>query len=129
MFDGGDQVRVNTSLSFDDFCDEVEDVLGQLGPVRVGKSGRFTVDRGRQSGTFTEVQYSGDVRERKGGGGYLVTLDYKVAPSTACLVVGIMGFFLCVVGCFVFLFPVLAKNEVERAARRALDEIEDELSR
>ena len=97
--------------------------------MRLTNSGRFTIEPGRESGFFTEVTYRGEIRERKGGDGYTISLDYSVVPSVACWVFGIIGFMLCIIGCLVFLFPVLAKNNVETSVRRTLDEIEDELER
>jgi hypothetical protein len=130
MFKDGDQIKVATTLPFDKVCDRVEEILDSLGPVRFSNSGRFTIERGVKSGTWTEVTFTGEVRERKGGDGYLVSLDYEVKPTTPCLVVGIAGGLMCGgLGALVFLFPVLAKGEVEKRARRALDDIEDELNR
>jgi hypothetical protein len=129
MFNGGDQIRVKTDRSFNDVCDIVEDVLNDLGPVRMSSSGRFSIEQGRQSATFTRVQYRGDIRERSSGDGYVIALDYDVAPSVTCWVLGIVGFVMCFFPGLVFLFPILAKDDVERAAHRTLDEIEDELAR
>jgi hypothetical protein len=128
MFNGGDQIKVSTDRSFTEVCDIVEDILGDLGPVHMSSSGRFSIERGRKSATFTRVRYKGDIRERKGDA-YLVALDYEVAPSTTCWVIGIIGFVFCFFPVFVFLFPLLAKDDVERAVNRLLDDIEDELTR
>jgi hypothetical protein len=129
MFNGGDQIKVRTNRSFNEVCDIVEDILEDLGPVHMTSSGRFSIDRGRQTATFTQVRYRGDIRERKDGGDFIIALDYEVAPSVTCWVLGIIGFLMCFFPGLLFLFPVLAKNDVERAANRALDDIDDELSR
>src|SRR5262245_9022659 len=105
MFNGSEQARVQTSLPLGEVIDRVEDILEGLGPVRFSHSGRFSIEQGRLSAFFMQVRYFGEVRERKGGDGYLVSIDYEVAPSTACWVIGIAGGILCLLPALVFLFP------------------------
>jgi hypothetical protein len=130
MFHDGDQVKVKTTLPFDEVSHRVEGILEDLGPVHFMKSGRFSIERGRLSSSWTDVGYDGEIRERKDGQGYLIFLDYEVKPSTTCLVLGILGFLFCGgLGALLLLFPALAKGEVQRLVRRVMDDIEDELTR
>jgi hypothetical protein len=129
MFNGSDQVTVKSSLSFDQVCDRVEDLVNGLGPARFSNSGRFSIEEGRLTSFFTQVRYFGEVRQRKGGEGYLVGIDYEVAPSVACWVIGVAGGLTCLAPGLVFLFPLMAKDEARRAVERTIFEIDDELNR
>jgi hypothetical protein len=129
MFKGGEQIMVRTTLSFADVCNRVAEIMDWLGPVHMSSSGRFSIEQGRHSSFFTEVLFKGDVRERSRGDGVVVTLDYEVKPSTACLVIAIVAAFTCQLVALILLFVVQAKNNVERDLNRTLDDIEDELDR
>jgi hypothetical protein len=129
MYKGGERIRVETDRSFEEVCSVVTNILHHLGPVHMTKSGRFTIEDRLHSGTFTDVRYRGDVCERKDGRGYLISLDFEVAPSVTCWVNGLFGFCACVIPVLVFLFPYSATSEVDRSVHRALVDIEDELNR
>src|SRR5262245_33111353 len=104
MFGGSEQVRVEARLSWDDLLTTVEGELRQLRRAEVRASGRFVIEEGRDQSFLTQVRVEGEVRERRDGR-YEVRLDYQVAPSVACWVLGILGFLCSVVGGAIFLAP------------------------
>jgi hypothetical protein len=127
MFYGEDRIKVKTSLEFNKVLQRVEDALDRVGRVKMYESGDFTISGSRLANFLTEIHLEGEVEQKKDGDTYVVHVEYKIEPSVACWVIGIIGFICGLVGALVFLAPVLAQGEVKRVVEKGLDDVRREL--
>jgi hypothetical protein len=127
MLRGEEFVRIRTNLPRERVQRAVEDALEMVGCVEFYNSSEFRISGNKFSSFATDVHLNGYIRKRKDSDEYTVTIFWSVAPSAACWIIGIVGLFLCLVGPVVFVFPLIAKGDVQRAVERALRELKDSL--
>jgi len=123
MFTGEESIRFKSDASESKVYDEIEDALSSLGDAVVDNRGDIDI-RPRQSLTnaFTEIKMGGSVRLR--GGKYIVSVDYTCGLSSTGLVILILGVLFFLVGVLVLLAPLMAKENVSKAVRRALRDLD-----
>ena len=122
MFTGDDSIRFTSDAPVSEVYDQIEDALSSLGRAEVDDQGNIYL-RPRQSLTnaFTEIKMGGSVRKRADK--YLVTVDYSCNLSSTGLALLILGVLFFMAGVIVILAPILAKENVAKAVRRALREL------
>jgi hypothetical protein len=123
MFQGEDSMRIRTFASFETLCDQVADALDRLGDVSVNDAGKISVRRPRITAALSDVKIRGWLDEGKREGEYELTVRYDIVPSVGAWIIGVL---LLPIGLiFPVLLPMLAKNQLDTAIRKAFDEIDD----
>ncbi len=123
MFSGAETIRFASTSSTEEVFARVKTGLESLGSVAISKRGDLEIHPRRSLENFlTSTSITGDVRERSGE--YSVTLEYRCALSAVGWIILIFGILFFLLGLFVVLGPILKKNDVTLAIRRALREVE-----
>jgi hypothetical protein len=119
MFTGDESIRFTSNAPVSEVYDQIEDALSSLGDAEVDNRGDIDIiPRRSLSNGLTEIEIGGSVRQRRGK--YILTVDYSCGLSTTGLVILIVGALFLLVGVLVLLAPLLAKDNVAKAVRRAL---------
>jgi hypothetical protein len=125
MFTGEEHTRIRSTLPFDDLLEQVKKSLKTIGRVRMSPEGDFTIDAQRLANFAWDVKIEGWVEPRKNPDDYSIGINYQINPTTAGLILGILFFMpVGVIGLFMILN---AKQEVQKRANDAIQEIEDNL--
>jgi len=125
MFTGDEVVTVRGDLPEDKFHEVAEDALGALGDVRVDDRGGVRIKPREGLKSFlTDVSMDGSIRRRKNND-YEVTVSYSCSPTTANWVLAVVLFLCTFFGALLILAPLLEKDKVAKAVKRALEDLED----
>lgn len=124
MFKGEEVVRLPVDLPETQVTEKVEEVLGELGRVRVDKRGGITIEPRDQFGSFlTEVTMEGQFRKRSDG--YEVSVSYVCKPTVVNWIIIVVGTLALCIGWVLIFVPMSAKAGVAKSVRPALAELED----
>ena len=125
MFRGTTQIRLPLSIEPSRVADTVADALTTLGVASVSKSGaiEIVVDE-RLRTVFSKASADGRIRRRSNH--YLVELDFDSTLTVWGWIV-LVVFFIYLLGLLVFLSPYSTRNNIARAAKEAMHDIEDQL--
>ena len=124
MFRGEDVVELPAGVTEDQARAKVEDVLSELGRVRIDKRGGIEIEPRDKFGSFlTDVALSGQLRKR--GSGYEVSVAYNCKPSVVNWIIAVVGTLTLCLGFLILFVPLSAKGTVGKAVRRALDDLEE----
>ena len=121
-----DAAHLQTGTSEEQVGRKVEEILGDLGRVRVDARGGIRIEpRGGDASPLTDVEMDGRLRQREGG--YEVTVRYICKPSAVSWVIAAVLFVTTCVGALLLLYlvPLSANQKVGRRVRNALDDLED----
>jgi hypothetical protein len=125
MFSGVEVVTIPSNLSEDAFEDAMTDSLRSLGRVTVNSRGSLDIEaRDGIKSFLTDVSMEGTVRRKKNND-YEVSLTYTCSPSVMNWVLAILLFLCTMIGAVIILVPLLEKDKVGKAVKRALTELED----
>lgn len=72
---------------------------------------------------LSEVRAEGTVRKKSRG--YEIEVSYALSPSAANWILAVVLFCFTLFGAAIILFPMIEKDKVGRAIRRAFDDLED----
>src|SRR5262249_21067932 len=123
MLNGRETARLRTRLPFPQLLDQVEYVLRDLGRIRVHDSGDIDGPIHRGGPFACDINLDGWVEKRRGRDEYQITLEYRINPSVAMILLAVFLFPLgLVIG---ILLVTSAQSDVQRCLARALDDIED----
>jgi hypothetical protein len=125
MFSGVEVVTVASNLSEDAFEDALKDTLRSLGRVSINSRGSLDIDpRDGIKSFLTDVSIEGTVRRKKNND-YEVSITYSCSPTVINWVLAVLLFLCTMVGAVIILVPLLEKDKVGKAVKRALNELED----
>ena len=126
MFKGEESVSLPAGVTDDQARAKIEDILGELGRVRIDKRGEISIEPKDKFGSFlTDVAMSGQLRKRCGG--LEVSVAYDCKPSVVNWIIAVVGTLTLCLGFLVLLVPMTAKGPVSKAVRGALGELEEAL--
>ena len=129
MFTGDEVITVPGDLPEEKFQAVLVDALGVLGRVRIDDRGGLRIDPREGLKSFlTDVTMDGDVRRRKNND-YEVTISYSCSPTTANWILAVVLFLCTFFGAAIVLVPLLEKDKVSKAVKRALEDLEDATAR
>ncbi len=130
MFGGVEVVTIPSTLSEDAFEEAMKDSLRSLGRVSVNSRGDLDIEaREGLKSTFTDVSMEGTVRRKKNND-YEVDITYTCSPtSTLWILAVVLALLVCLIGGAIILMPLLEKDKVAKAVRRALRDLEDATAR
>lgn len=126
MFSGEERTSVVSTMTDDEFDDCVCRALDRLGSVEVNSDGDLDI---RPSGSlvsfFSTISFRG--RVSKTDDGYRVSVQYTLAPSAACWVLGVVLFCLVfMVGGAIIFVPAIEKSGVATTVANALRDLKEE---
>jgi hypothetical protein len=125
MFSGVEVVTVTSNLSEDAFEDALKDTLRSLGRVSINSRGSLDIDpRDGIKSFLTDVSMEGTVRRKKNND-YEVSITYSCSPTVINWVLAVLLFLCTMIGAVIILVPLLEKDKVGKAVKRALNELED----
>lgn len=125
MFSGVEVVTIASTLSEDAFEDAMKDNLRSLGRVSINSRGSLDIDAREGLKSFlTDVSMEGTVRKKKNND-YEVSITYSCSPTVINWVLAVLLFLCTVVGAIIVLVPLLEKDKVGKAVKKALNDLED----
>lgn len=123
MFSGTADAVLPGTLDQNAVYSRIEDSLGRLGRVRVNSRGDIDIEpRDSLKNLLTNTTISGLARKR--GNEWTVDMDYTCTLSPGGWAIGAVGILFFFFGFLVFLGPLMAKGNVEKAVRRGLRDLE-----
>lgn len=130
MFSGVEVVTIPSTLSEDAFEDAMKDTLRSLGRVSINSRGNLDIEpRDGIKTSFTDVALEGTVRRKKNND-YEVDITYTCSPSSTLWILAVvLALLICLVGGAIILMPLLEKDKVAKAVKRALRDLEDATAR
>lgn len=124
MFQGEETASLPVSLAETVVYQKIEEVLGELGRVRVNKRGNITISpRERFNSFLTDVSMEGNVRKTRDE--YEISIAYSCKPSTANWIIIVIGTLTTCLGWVTIFVPMSSKSSVGRAIQDALADLED----
>ncbi len=125
MFSGVEVVTIASTLSEDAFEDAMKDNLRSLGRVSINSRGSLDIDAREGLKSFlTDVSMEGTVRKKKTND-YEVSITYSCSPTVINWVLAVLLFLCAVFGAIIILVPLLEKDKVGKAVKKALNDLED----
>ena len=128
MFKGSETTRVTTSAPEDQVYRDIEKSLGDLGSVKVSKSGAITIDPSPNLSSFHSVTTANGMVTKEGGD-YVVKVDYDVNPTPVSWIIS-AGLGLCLVpgfGFAFFLIALLTKGTVATSVQNAFNTLKSKV--
>lgn len=121
MFNGTNNLTFKTDQPKAKVFELIEEELQNLGSVDISDRGMIKINASKFSGFAHETIIEGSIREKEGK--YTIQLDYKIKLNTVGWLIGI-----CTLpfGLAIFIFPILAKNEVSQKAESAFNNLRAE---
>jgi len=109
MFKGSNNVSFKTDKPKEKVMEMIQDSIESVGSVDISDSGMIKINATKYGGFGHESSIEGTIREREGK--YSVQIDFQSKLNTVGWII-----FICTIGGFIgllmFLFPILAKNEM-----------------
>ncbi|MDY3555367.1 hypothetical protein R5W24_004510 [Gemmata sp. JC717] len=123
-------MRIRSSKPEADLEEAVRDAFDRVGRVKFFSRGEFEVRASRFQGTFVEPRIDGKLSRGRKDGEWVLTVDYRVAPSVTCWVLLVLGvFFLFLLGLLLLLIPYTTKGEMQRVLSNAVRDARDNIER
>jgi len=117
MFKANCSTSFKTEKSKSEVFAIIEDNLETLGSVVVSDSGNIQINAEKNNSFSHSCLIQGKIKERDGK--YSIDLDIEVKPSILIWVLILFGG----LGLILLALPLLAKNDLQKKADRALDNI------
>jgi hypothetical protein len=127
MFSGNSSTSFKATQSKNKVLGIIQENLeSNLGAVEITEKGQVIVNARKFDGFSHEVIMTGFVREKDGR--YTIELNYETKLTWVFWVVLLVGLFFFFIGVFIFLLPLMSKNEVKNKADKALEGLRYEFS-
>lgn len=127
MFSGNSSTSFKATQSKNKVLGIIQESLeSNLGAVEITEKGQIIINARKFDGFSHEVVMNGFIREKEGR--YTLEINYETNANIMfwiILVVGILFFF---VGVLIFIFPLLAKNDIKAKVDKALDTLRFEFN-
>jgi hypothetical protein len=127
MFSGNSSTSFKATQSKNKVLGIIQENLeSNLGAVEITEKGQVIINARKFDGFSHEVIMTGFVREKEGR--YTIELNYEIKLTWVFWVVLLVGLFFFFIGVFIFLLPLMSKNEVKTKADKALEGLRYEFS-
>ncbi len=126
MFKGSETTRVTTSAPEDQVYRDIEKSLGDLGSVKVSKSGTITIDPSPSLSSFHSVTTANGMVTKEGGD-YVVKVDYDVNPTPVSWIISVVLFCGTFFGGAFFLIGLMQKGTVATAVQNAFNTLKSKV--
>jgi hypothetical protein len=127
MFSGNSSTSFKATQSKNKVLGIIQENLeSNLGAVEITEKGQVIVNARKFDGFSHEVIMTGFVREKEGR--YTIELNYETKLTWVFWVVLLVGLFFFFIGVFIFLLPLMSKNEVKNKADKALESLRYEFN-
>src|SRR5690348_4382716 len=127
MFSGEDSTRLKSDLAEEKIEEIIGDAFDQLGRVRFGSRGEFTVAAKRFDSALSTTQIHGRLSQSRKDGEWRLSVDYTVSPTALLWILAAVLFVFTFVGALIILLPLTTKGEVQRGMSNALRDARDDV--
>ena len=120
MFKGSNSLSFKTDKPREKVMEIIADCLESVGPVDISDKGMVKINATKYGGFGHESTIEGTVRDKEGK--FTLQLDFQSKLNTVGWII-----FICtiggLIGILMFIFPVLAKNEMNAKIDSAINNI------